>query len=132
MLLTTAALFLAILIGGDVPFPKHIEPVQYPTVARLAHWQGTVKARVELDPEGKVLRVKTEGRPPLADAVEASIKKWTFYIEKKNEIDMVIEFKFAGDPREFGSTTLITYDLPTNVTVVTQPPVCDHCPDKKR
>jgi TonB family protein len=130
-MVTTAALFLAILIGGDVPFPKHMEPVQYPTVARLGRWEGTVKAHVTLNPDGRVLRVKTEGKQILAKAAEASIKKWTFYIQKKNETDIVVEFKFAGDPREFNATKLITYDLPTNVTVVTQPPVCDHCPDKK-
>jgi TonB family protein len=129
-MLTAAVLFLAISMNGGVPFPKHIEPVQYPTAARLAHWEGTVTARVTLDPDGKVLRVRAQGRQIFADAVEIAIKKWTFYIEKKNEVDIVVQFKFAGDPLEFNATTLVTYDLPTNVTVVTQPPVCDHCPDK--
>src|ERR1041385_9057196 len=112
-MLAAIVLFLSVAINGDVPFPKHIEPMQYPVAARLAHWDGVVNAHVTLDSDGKVLRVGTQGRQILADAVQTSIKKWTFYVEEKKEIDITVQFKFVGDPLEFNAKTLITYDLPT-------------------
>lgn len=126
-------LVLALLTTSDLPCPKHIEPIKYPEVARSAHREGTVTAHVELDSEGRVARVSTEGQPILADAVEKWIKTWTFAVSDKNTTDIVVEFKLLGKPQwPANAETFVTYDLPDKATVVSQPTYCDHCRDSKQ
>ena len=109
------------------PCPRHIEPIQYPTAARLARWDGIVKARIKLDTEGNVAEVTTTGKPLLSEAVRSSLKKWRFYHQGIDAFDLTIEFKLLGNPRYYNAETLITYDFPDKIIVVTQPPICDHC-----
>ncbi|HJX83381.1 MAG TPA: energy transducer TonB [Candidatus Angelobacter sp.] len=118
-------LAFALLIPRDLPCPKHIEPMKYPQIARLAHAQGKVIAHVVLDPEGSVVSVSAKGHPMLADAVEKWIKGWTFEVSSKTTTDIVVEFKLLGEPPQWPATapTLVTFDLPDRVTVVSQPPV---------
>jgi hypothetical protein len=130
-MLSTLILALTLLVSGDVPHPRHIDPIQYPLAARLSHTQGTVVAHLVLDSEGRVTRVSVSGHPMLADAVEVWLKGWTFEVGGKNTADIVVEFKLVGEARYYNAETLVTYDLPGRVTVVTQPPVCDHCRDDK-
>jgi len=128
---TAVILTLSLIANTNLPFPKHIEPIQYPVAARLAHWEGTVAAHVELDSAGKVTRFSAHGKKILADAAETSMRKWTFYIGYKRTIDIDIEFKLIGKPVEFNAKTSISYDLPNKVIIVTQPAVCDHCPEEE-
>ncbi len=132
-MLSSVILAAALLTSGDMPCPKHIEPIKYPLVARLSHTQGTVVAHVTLSSEGRVANLSVKGHPMLADAVEAWIKGWRFEVRGKNTTDIVVDFKLLGEPPRWPASaeTFVTYDLPDKVTVVTQPPVCDHCPDRR-
>lgn len=130
-MLASILLAATLLAFGDSPFPKHIESVQYPLIARLSHTQGTVIAHIVLDATGKVVNVNATGKPMLVDAVKKWLKTWTFEAGRGNAADITIDFKLIGPPRYYDET-LITYDLPDKVTVVTQPPECDHCPNNKR
>jgi hypothetical protein len=87
-----------------------------------------VSAHLELDSDGHVLSLETRGQEMLGDAVKASLKRWVFSVERKRSADIIIEFKLSGPPREANAETFVTFDLPDRVYVVTQPPVCDHCP----
>jgi hypothetical protein len=121
-------IFALTLLLGSSPSPKHIEPIRYPEVARLARRQGIVTAHVETDGEGKVVRVNADGSPTLADTVMAALKQWRFSVEDGNKTDIVFEFKLVGKPRGGNNAeTFVTFDLPAKVTVVSQPPLCDHC-----
>ncbi len=121
-------IFVLTVFLGSSASPKHIEPIRYPEVARLARRQGIVTAHVETDGEGKVVGVNVDGSPPLADAVVAALKQWRFSVEDGNKTVIVFEFKLVGKPR-WGdhAETFVTFDLPSKVTVVSQPPLCDHC-----
>ncbi len=130
--MASVILGIALLASGTLPFPRHIEPIKYPLVARLAHTQGTVVAHVALDSEGSVAKISATGHPMLADATKGWIKGWRFEVTGKRTIDITVEFKLLGEPRSPSEAeTLVTYDLPDRVTVVSQPPVCDHCPNDR-
>jgi len=131
MMFSTLCLSVAMLLA-EQPFPKHIGPVKYPLVARLSHTQGVVIAHVSLDSAGKVVSLTTQGYPMLADAVKTWIKDWTFEVKGENTADIMVEFKLVGQspPWPSNAETVITYDLPKKVTIVTELPECDHCKDK--
>jgi Gram-negative bacterial TonB protein C-terminal len=123
MMFTT--LFLAVALLSASPCPKHIGPVRYPVVARLSHTQGIVIAHISLDSQGRVAALSTEGHPMLADAAKKWVNDWTF----ETRADIVVEFRLTGQPPVWpaNAETIVTFDLPDKVTVVTEPAQCDHC-----
>jgi hypothetical protein len=123
------ALALSLLNAVQSPMPVHIEPIAYPLIARLSHTQGTAIANVQLNKKGEVVDVSTSGSPMLSDEVNKSLKGWKFQCDSCDRANIIFEFKLEGKPRDANPETFITFDLPGRVTVVTQPPVCDHCAD---
>jgi hypothetical protein len=123
-------LLLALFCQSSAPMPKHIEPTVYPLGARLAHLEGTVSAHLEIERDGAVSKIAVDGRPIFGHAVKDSLQRWSFCTNVPAHVDIIFVFRLAGKPLEFNAQTTTIYDLPGTVTVVTQPPVCDHCPDQ--
>jgi hypothetical protein len=128
-------LFSIIALVGASAFgavaPKHIESMEYPQMARIAHLEGVVTADVEVDSAGHLRKVVTEGgHPVLAEAVKKSLLNWTFSEGEDGHIQISFEFQLRGEPRDHAITSW-KFDLPDKVYVTSQPFACDHCPRKQ-
>jgi len=83
VILITGVLLFACVIGNSQPLPKLIssELPQYPSHARAARIQGTVKLWFEINSRGKVVRADTtSGHPLLRQAAIKTVKTWKFQI----------------------------------------------------
>ena len=118
----------------------HMEPpMKYPALARQAQLQGTVMLRLTISRDGKVLHAKASSddfllnQHPLLQSTSAElVKKWTFgcfncSVDDTYEHVLKFVYKLNGEPTRFNDTTVVM-ELPNEVTVTANPPLCDHCP----
>jgi protein TonB len=57
---------------------KRVEPV-YPEAARKAHVQGKVHFRIQIGPDGHVIKIDlVTGDPMLAQAAEQAVRQWVY------------------------------------------------------
>ena len=121
-------------------YVKHKEPPQkYPALARLAQLQGTILLKLKISSDGKVLDVDASSddfqlnQHPLLQSTSAElIKKWTFGCFNCKEGDTyehVIKFvyRLGTERKEFDDTSVVM-DLPNEVTVTANRPLCYDCP----
>jgi|SRR5579862_1598516 len=72
---------------------SRIEP-QYPAIAQNMNLHGTVKLRVWISPDGRVLRLEyIGGHPLLAESALKAVKGWQ-YETGATETKAVVELKF--------------------------------------
>jgi protein TonB len=81
---------------SSTPFrPERFVVPVYPPLARLAHVQGQVAFRVEVDGSGRAKNFTIKsGNPLLRGAVEVAVGQWRFPTEAANQtVEAVVEFK---------------------------------------
>lgn len=98
---------------------------EYPYVARVYHLTGSVSVRVEVGPDGKVVRALGSGSSPLLiETAERNVRGWQFHVSKGMSLPAVCtiyyDFKLAGKASERGLTT-VEFAPPNRLTVVDQP-----------
>ena len=146
--------FVAIVVAGlmlALPHPanathvcvRHVEPLQYPNIARLARVQGIVSVHLKIGPDGRVKEVTTaitDQRYKVQDILkrdtELAVRKWTFSCsdcapDADFELDMSFDYHLLDEERQ-NSPTEVILDLPDKVSVSAYSPVCDHCERKKK
>ena len=103
---------------------KYVLP-EYPYVARVYHLTGSVSVRVEVGPDGKVVRAVGSGSSAvLTETAERNVRGWQFHIPKAVSrpaaCTVYYEFKLVGKASERGLTT-VELAPPNRLTVVDQP-----------
>jgi len=89
-----AALALHAAAAGDRTIKSRVAPV-YPDVAKRLKIDGLVVIEAVVDPNGKVVDVKTiSGNKALSYAAEEAVRKWTFAPEPEKSTERV-DIRFA-------------------------------------
>ena len=113
---------------------QHIGDPDYPLSARFGNLQGTVKLRVEVDPDGRVIYAKGSGAPDvLVKAAEDSVRTWIF-----GPFPRIAEFPIShsiqyvyilvGDPKTVAYPPAIKTYLPDRIEIRAVPLVSDYPP----
>ena len=122
---------------------RHVEPLQYPPIARNARVEGRVSVHLKIGPDGRVKEVTTailDQRYKVQDVfkrdTELALRKWTFACfdcapDTDFELEMSFDYHLLDEEREYSATEMIL-DLPDRVSVTAYSPVCDHCERKKK
>lgn len=147
MLVTTLIMAVACLSQEKTQplvYVKHMEPpLRYPPVARAAQLQGTIVVKLRIGENGEILAIETRpadgqvlGYQFLKHETEKFVKNWTFgCLNCSPDVPYEHSLKFTylldGEASSQDSTKVIM-DLPNQVTISARPPVCDHCPPKKK
>jgi TonB family protein len=102
---------------------KYIAPPIYPTIARTANLQGTVKIKVEVGPNGKVTSAKASGAHELLDHVaEENLREWTFDpSETGYKLNVTYVFRMEGEATDYAMPPRIILELPGRVEIIAQP-----------
>jgi hypothetical protein len=120
-------------------YVRHWEQFHYPPIASATRSQGTVKLKLKIAPDGRVIdaiSLSDEGTPKpnelLLMASIAIVKTWTFgcfncAVGAGYEHIFTFVYKLEGAPRYYRPTEIVM-DLPNEVTVTSTPMECDHCP----
>ncbi len=113
------------LLDSDVKV-VHFETLTYPLAARLAHVDGAVVIRAQLDAQGNVVTTMAiSGAKTLIPDCLTNAKKWQFHPNSQNTAVIVYLFKIDGlcnlpCPSDFKFT-------PPNIVRITMGnPVVDH------
>ena len=148
-LLSFAMFPLLISVHAQPQNPAHVcvrhvtAPTRYPVVARQARLQGTVIAKLRIATDGSVTEAVVAAEDPLLTAhpilqseTQQLLRKWRFECLSCAPgvgFEHVIKFNYRleGEDAQFDDTK-VTLELPGEVTIVARPPVCDHCPPKKK
>jgi hypothetical protein len=120
-------------------YVRHLEPPRgYPSLARQARLAGTIMIRLTIAADGTVLSTEswpgdrdTTGFPILRSDAEKLVRKWTFGCvgcPPNSPFEHTIKFKYWLDNEDILPDNWITMDLPDEVRITANPPVCDHCP----
>jgi hypothetical protein len=127
-------------------FVKHVEPpLHYPRLARITQIQGVAIIRIFIGSDGTVTKTKpltreedpqATGHPLLIEEAEKLVKKWTFgcaNCEPGKPYEHTIKFTWLlkGDGILYDDT-VVSMDLPNEVTITASPVQCDHCPLPKK
>jgi TonB family protein len=134
------------LVGGfsspsQTPlFPKHIEPPEYPPIARTAHLMGKVRLTVSIDEHGNVQNAEAANDSPAQPAplilqryAIENVRRWTFEKPTSASYSAAIVYDFEFDPSldakgrptksqghcHTPSTSKVIFDLPERVTILT-------------
>jgi hypothetical protein len=126
-----------------VVYVKHLEPpLHYPPSARAAQLRGTVVVKLKIGADGMVLATESSpedprmlGYPPLRDATEKFVRKWTFGCVNCSpnvpyEQTIKFSYRIEGEGVAYDDTRIVM-ELPSEVTITVSPLECDHCPPKK-
>lgn len=102
---------------------KYIAPPIYPAIARTANLQGTVRIKVEVGPDGKVISAKASGAHNLLDHVaEENIREWTFDPSAgASKFEVTYVYRLEGDATVYAKAPRIILELPSRVEIVAQP-----------
>lgn len=121
-------------------YVRHLEAVRYPPLAAQMSLQGTVKLKLTISADGKVIDVVSLSDDPTVKAnaflereSAAVIKKWTFGCSNcaagaTYEHVMTFAYKIEGMARYGGAINEPVMDLPDQITLTASPIICDHCP----
>ena len=127
-MLTSLKLFIILftLAGAsqDKAVVVHLESPQYPEIARQAQIQGTVNVRVAFGRTGRVLTAGSDdaGHPILRREAEENAKKWTFASGHEGTLMISYEFRLEEPKVKSFSPTLVSFDLPGSVLIVSHAP----------
>jgi TonB family protein len=105
---------------------QHFEDLVYPLAARLAHVQGVVVVRVQLDDGGRVTTAAAISGPKalISDSI-TNARKWRFQPNLEKTAVIVYSFRFEG-LCNLPCSSQSHYEPPNFVTVTTGSPVIDH------
>lgn len=123
-----AILLCSVLEAADPPvlWPKHIEFVPYPPLAKQARIQGTVVVRCWIKKDGSVRAVDAiSGHPLLAENSKGNALKWTFFVKgsgKSKQVDLTYEYQLEGREQVYHSRNTMTVDFPYKVLVRARAP----------
>jgi TonB family protein len=84
-------------IRDDNIYVASITEMKYPTAARMAHTEGVVVIRAQLDGDGKVTSAEAISGPAdlLKDSL-SNVKKWRFHRQATEGVVVVYEFQMEG------------------------------------
>lgn len=120
-------------------FPRHIEPPEYPPIARTAHLMGKVTLTVTIDEHGNVQNAEAardnstqQAHLVLQKYAIENVRHWTFEKPPSAPYSETIVYDFEFDPSlpDQGSPTKphghcytpsiskVTFDLPERVTIL--------------
>jgi hypothetical protein len=120
-------------------YVRHMEQPYYPPLASAARIQGSVKLKLKIAPDGKVIEAvplgdETSPKPNelLVMTSVAMVKTWTFgcfdcAAGAEYEHIITLVYKLEGSP-SFDRPTKTVMDLPNEVTMTSTPMECYHCP----
>jgi len=111
---------------------KHLESMQYPSLARQARLQGSISIRLRISSEGTVVDAVASTsdallreHPLLQTETVKLVRKWTFGCANcapDADYDHVLIFVYRIEGRESQyNNSHFTIDLPDRVTVITNP-----------
>ena len=111
-------LHIGLLCGGENNLAvRDLVVPDYPILARMAHLQGIVIVRVNIDTDGRVVSAKASGgHPVLQHAAERNVRLWTFYA--------------PGGAGELTTERSISYVYKLVTEYVQCPQVVLHLPDR--
>jgi TonB family protein len=94
VLAVAAALAVPAIAAETRGVKTRVSPV-YPEIAQRLRIEGTVRIEATVDPDGKVIDVKTvSGNHSLAPAAEDAVRKWRFLPGPDQSI-VTVEINFA-------------------------------------
>ena len=101
--------------------PKHIEIPVYSPIARAAHVSGEVVVRVTMDANGRVTRAEALSGPDVLRPTSLdNIRRWTFAAPPHADFTQTLTYVYKFDEEMASeSATIVTFDLPDRVTLVT-------------
>lgn len=120
-------------------YVRHLEQLYYPPLAAAARIQGTVKLKLTISPDGKVEYSETlsndvtpRAHPLLENTSIAFAKTWTFgcfNCAAGAGYTQVVTFTYRlEETAKSYPTSTVVMNLPEQVTLTSQPMLCDHCP----
>lgn len=118
-------------------YVRHLVPPRgYPPLARQVRLSGTLVIKVTIAAGGTVLSAESApgDNPILRDDAEKLVKKWTFGCvgcPLNTPIEHTIRFNYRLDAEDILPNDLVIMNLPSEVTIYSSPPSCDHCPSPK-
>jgi len=114
------------------PRVEHIEQPSYPSAARFEDKQGTVRVKVSVDQDGKVISVQGQGADPvLVKASEENAAKWRFEPVGKAPIrkyEIAYIYRLIGKPKYVDAPPIINRLSPHRIEIGGAPLRSDYPP----
>lgn len=90
----------------------------YPVIARQARIEGTVRLRVQTNPEGQPVTVESiGGHPLLSEAAEQAVKQWRFCAGEAREREIQVVFKLKPEDASVFAPTEVEFSGAETVEV---------------
>jgi len=106
-------------------YVKSLAPPNYPPIAKLAKLQGTVKVKLKLAANGKIMSASASGADQILNgASKENAIQWVFSSDaaKPQGCDLTITYvyKLEGEP-SYNPRERLILELPTRVELIAQP-----------
>lgn len=100
--------------------PKHIEVPEFDPAANV-YLDGHIVVTAVIDANGAVIETRATGQPILAKIAMQNLRRWTFEKPRHSpwEQTIVYDYRLEGPASCHVSPSLVTFDLPDRVTIVT-------------